>query len=105
MELLFSSYFGLYNGAMVPLLTEIMPLRIRTSGFSLAYSLATAVFGGFTPFMSTFLIKMTGDRASPAIWLSFAAVVSLGAALVSRRSARDVARPIGAPISEGVPIS
>ena len=102
-ELLFSSYFGLYNGAMIPLLTEIMPSRIRTSGFSLAFSLATAVFGGFTPFMSTFLIKVTGDRASPALWLSFAAIVSLGAVLVSRRSAREVTRVVGAPVGQGVP--
>ena len=104
-ELLFSSYFGLYNGAMIPLLTEIMPLRIRTSGFSLAFSLATAVFGGFTPFMSTALIKATGDRASPALWLSFAALVSLTAVLVSRRSARGVRHALDAPVSQGAPIA
>ena len=97
-ELLFSSYFGLYNGAMIPLLTEIMPLQIRTSGFSLAFSLATAVFGGFTPFMSTFLIKVTADRASPALWLSFAAIISLAAVLVSRRAARGARRVVGAPV-------
>ena len=31
--LLFSSYFGLYNGAMIPLLAELMPAPLRTSGF------------------------------------------------------------------------
>ena len=87
-ELLFSSFFGLYNGAMIPLLAEIMPLRIRTAGFSLAFSLATAIFGGFTPFVSTALIAATGNRASPALWLTFAALVSLTAAVLSRRSAR-----------------
>ncbi len=104
-ELLFSSYFGLYNGSMIPLLTEIMPLQIRTSGFSLAFSLATAVFGGFTPFMSTLLIAATGDRASPALWLSFAAVVSLTAAVVSRRSTQGERRVVGAPVGQGVPIA
>ena len=34
--LLFFSFFGLYNGAMIPLLTEIMPPQVRTAGFSLA---------------------------------------------------------------------
>jgi metabolite-proton symporter len=85
--LLFSSFFGLYNGAMIPLLAEIMPPQVRTAGFSLAFSLATAVFGGFTPLVSTALIGWTGDRASPALWLSFAAAVSLAAVTASRRTA------------------
>jgi hypothetical protein len=51
------------------------------AGFSLAYSLATAVFGGFTPVMSTALIEYTGDKASPGYWMSFAAVCALLATL------------------------
>jgi MFS transporter, MHS family, citrate/tricarballylate:H+ symporter len=85
--LLFSSYFGLYNGAMIPLLAEIMPPQVRTAGFSLAFSLATAVFGGFTPLVSTFLIQSTGNRATPAMWLSLAAAVSLVGVIASRRRA------------------
>jgi MFS family permease len=84
-QLFFSMIFGLYNGAMIPLLAEIMPQRIRTTGFSLAFATATALFGGFTPLVSTVLIEMTGDRASPALWLSLAAVISLTGALLSRR--------------------
>jgi MFS family permease len=53
-ELWLSFIFGSYNGAMVVFLTEIMPLTVRTSGFALAYSLATAVFGGFTPAINTY---------------------------------------------------
>lgn len=83
--LLFSAYFGLYNGAMIPLLAEMMPQRVRTAAFSLAFSLATALFGGVTPLVSTWLIRTTSDRASPALWLSFAAAVSLVGVLVSRR--------------------
>ena len=79
---------GLYNGAMIPALTEIMPVEVRVAGFSLAYSLATAVFGGFTPVISTALIEFTGDKASPGYWMSFAAVCALLATLyLYRRSA------------------
>ena len=39
-ELWLSFIYASYNGAMVVYLTELMPLRVRTSGFSLAYSLA-----------------------------------------------------------------
>ena len=76
-ELWFSLFFGVYNGAMVPLLTEIMPATVRTAAFSLAYSLATAVFGGFTPAICTFLIARTGNRAAPALWLTLTAAISL----------------------------
>ncbi len=82
-----SFIYGLYNGAMIAALTEIMPVEVRVAGFSLAYSLATAVFGGFTPAMSTFLIQYTGDKAAPGYWMSFAALCALCATLyLYRRS-------------------
>ncbi|OQP33627.1 MFS transporter [Pantoea latae] len=76
-----SFIYGLYNGAMIPALTEIMPVSVRVAGFSLAYSLATALFGGFTPAISTALIEVTGDKAAPGLWMSFAAVCALLATL------------------------
>jgi metabolite-proton symporter len=87
-ELWFSCIFGCYNGAMIPLLVEIMPIDVRTSGFSLAFSLATAIFGGFTPAISTYLIHLTGNQAIPAAWLSAAAVCGLAATALTgwRRS-------------------
>ena len=87
-ELWLSFLFGSYNGAMVVFLTEMMPARVRASGFSIAYSLATALFGGFTPAICTYLIQVTGDQAIPGIWLSFAAAAGLAAALMARAHSR-----------------
>lgn len=84
-ELWLAVIFATYNGAMVVFLTEVMPERVRTSGFSLAYSLATAIFGGFTPVIATGLIHATGDKAMPGAWLSLAAALGLIAALILRR--------------------
>ncbi|CCK05148.1 metabolite/H symporter, major facilitator superfamily (MFS) [Cronobacter sakazakii 701] len=82
-----SFLYGLYNGAMIPALTEIMPAEVRVAGFSLAYSFAWAIFGGFTPVISTALIEYTGDKASPGYWMSFAALCALLATLyLYRRS-------------------
>ncbi|MGC8659167.1 MAG: MFS transporter [Desulfomonilaceae bacterium] len=83
----FSFFYGAYNGAMIPFLTEIMPPEVRTAGFSLAYSLATAIFGGFTPAVCIWLIEISGNRASPALWLSSAAAISLTAAFLTWRLA------------------
>ncbi len=77
----FSFLFGVYNGAMVPSLTEIMPREVRTSGFSLAYSLATSIFGGLTPLMATYLVEQSGNKSMPAFWLMLAAFLGLCATL------------------------
>lgn len=94
-ELWFSCIFGCYNGAMVPFLVEIMPLEVRTSGFSLAFSLATAIFGGFTPAIGTYLIHVTGNQAIPAVWLCVAAACGLGATALTglRRFVWQAAEP------------
>jgi MHS family citrate/tricarballylate:H+ symporter-like MFS transporter len=79
-ELWLSLLYAWYNGAMVVALTEIVPVSVRTSGFSLAYSLATTL-GGSSLAISTWLIRETGDKASPGWWMSFAALIGLAAAL------------------------
>jgi MHS family citrate/tricarballylate:H+ symporter-like MFS transporter len=85
MVLLWLSFlYASYNGAMVVALTEIVPASVRTAGFSLAYSLATAL-GGFTPYISTQLIALTGDKAAPGLWMTFAAVCGLVATLMVYR--------------------
>jgi MHS family citrate/tricarballylate:H+ symporter-like MFS transporter len=84
-ELWLSFIYASYNGATVVALTEIMPPEVRTVGFSLAYSLATAIFGGFTPVVSTWLIERTGDKAAPGWWMAFAAVCGLIAAVLLYR--------------------
>ena len=76
-----SFLYGVYNGAMIPALAELMPQRVRVAGFSIAYSLATAIFGGFTPAISTWLIAQTHDHAAPGYWMSFAALCALLATL------------------------
>ena len=72
-----SFLYGSYNGAMVVALTEVVPASVRTAGFSLAYALATALFGGFTPLVSTWLIEATGNRAAPGMWMAFAGACGL----------------------------
>jgi MFS family permease len=78
----FSTIFGSYNGAMVVFLTEIMPAEVRASAFSLAYSLAAGIFGGFTPAVSTYLIHRTGNPAIPGAWLALAGAMGLTATVL-----------------------
>ncbi|HEV3043171.1 MAG TPA: citrate-proton symporter, partial [Roseiarcus sp.] len=82
----------LYNGAMVAALTEVVPAEVRASCFALAYSLAAALFGTATPGLSKMLIREFG-RATPALWLSFAAACSLAAVLSLYRRDATVRQP------------
>ena len=91
-EMMLSCYFGLYSGTMLGALVEIVPAHVRTSCFSLAFALAAALFGTFTPFAATKLIALTGDKASPGFWLMCAAASGFIAAIVIYRSGAIEAR-------------
>ena len=82
-ELWLSTIYGVYNGAMVVYLTEVIPSHVRTAGFSFAYSSATMV-GGFTPAVSALLIHESGDRAMAGVWLMAAAACGLVATFLLR---------------------
>ena len=95
MVLLWLSFlYGSYNGAMVVALTEIVPVSVRTAGFSLAYALATALFGGFTPLVSTWLIEATSNKAAPGLWMAFAGACGLLATIVVYRDSAIQARSV-----------
>ena len=79
--------FGVYSGAMVAALTEIVPTHVRTTCFSFAYSMAAALFGTFTPLAATWLIDQTGNRASPGFWLMAAAAASFAATIAIYQAA------------------
>ena len=84
-EMMFSFYFGMYSGTMLGALVEIVPAHVRTTCFSLAFALAAALFGTFTPFASTWLIEQTGNKAMPGAWLMFAAALGIIAAMIVYR--------------------
>jgi MHS family citrate/tricarballylate:H+ symporter-like MFS transporter len=96
-ELMFSFYFGVYSGTMLGALVEVVPAHVRTTCFSLAFALAAALFGTFTPFASTWLIEHTGDRASPGFWLMCAAASGIiAAATIYRGSAVEARAAVAA---------
>jgi len=70
-----------------------VPADVRTSCFALAYSLATALFGTATPFVSKMLIRNFGG-AAPALWLMLAAACAFAAVAALYR--RAIAAPVRA---------
>ena len=62
-------------------LTEIFPNQVRCCGFSTAYAISVAVFGGTTQFVIAWLIGTTGDPLSPAYYVILSGLVGLWAIL------------------------
>jgi MHS family proline/betaine transporter-like MFS transporter len=80
-----------YSGVLPSLLGEQFPVATRAIGVSLSFSTAVTVFGGFAPFIATWLIAHTGDPLSPSYYLVVTAAMSAIALWgIQRRAARRV---------------
>jgi MHS family proline/betaine transporter-like MFS transporter len=90
------SLIGLALGALAPstFLAELFPTRLRYSGLSLTYGLASALFGGTAPALATFLVRRTGDALSPAWYATGLTVVVIACVLL-------VPETVGRPLDAG----
>lgn len=81
---------GGYSGVLPSLLAEQFPVDSRAVGIAFSYSISVTVFGGFAPFVATWLIALTGDPLSPSFYLMGTALLSIIALVaIQRRSARS----------------
>src|SRR6266702_6562370 len=86
-----------YSGVLPSLLSEQFPVETRAIGVSLSFSTAVTIFGGFAPFVATWLIAQTGDPLSPSFYLVATAAMSAAAlTMIQWRSARDVRAKLAA---------
>ena len=68
---------SLYAGPCPAAYAELFPTRVRYTALSIGYNIAVAVFGGFAPFIATWLIRETGNPLAPAFYVIAAAVITL----------------------------
>jgi MFS transporter, MHS family, proline/betaine transporter len=80
---------GLALGMLVPstFLAELFPTRLRYSGLSLTYGLASALFGGTAPALATFLVRRTGADLAPAWYATALAAVAIACVLLAPETA------------------
>jgi MHS family proline/betaine transporter-like MFS transporter len=83
-----------YSGVLPSLLAEQFPVESRAVGIAFSYSISVTIFGGFAPFMATWLIALTGDPLSPSFYLMATALLSIIALLaIQRRAVRARENP------------
>ena len=76
-----------YAGACPAYYAEIFPTRVRYTALSIGYNIAVAIFGGFAPFIATFLVRETGSSYAPAFYVIAAAIVTGSILLRTRETA------------------
>ena len=68
-QIVFALMTAIYSGGAPAAMTEIFPPASRLLWMSTGYSLAVALFGGFGPYISTWLVKTTGSPLSPVLYI------------------------------------
>jgi MFS family permease len=65
---------GATYGPVAALLSEMFPARIRYSSMSIPYHFGTGYFGGFLPFISSYIVANTGDPYA-GLWYTWGVVL------------------------------
>ncbi len=99
MQLLLCTMIGVSYGPAPTAVAEQFPTRVRSTGLAFAYNVAVMLFGGFAPFIVTWLTQVGGTPVAPAYYVLFASFVGLVAicylregapAALERRQRRDL---------------
>ena len=75
-QFLMVALLSLYAGACPAAYAELFPTRVRYTALSIGYNSAVAIFGGFAPYVATWLIQETGNPLAPAFYVITAAAIT-----------------------------
>jgi MFS transporter, MHS family, proline/betaine transporter len=68
---------ALYAGPGPAVYCELFPTRVRYTALSVGYNIPVAIFGGFAPFIATWLIQSTGNPLAPSFYVIAASLGTL----------------------------
>jgi MHS family proline/betaine transporter-like MFS transporter len=88
-QILFAVLIAMFSGPGPAAIAEIFPTRSRSTWMTSGYALAVAIFGGFAPFISVWLIDHFQSPIAHVWYLVAAAVVSLLVILSLRETAHS----------------
>jgi len=77
-QITFALIVGFLQGPMPSLMAEMFPVHIRYTSIGIGYNFSVALLGGTAPIMATWLIQVTQNPMSPAFYMIFFALLSLG---------------------------
>jgi len=91
-QILFAILISCFSGAGPAAIAEMFPTRLRSTWMTSGYALAVAIFGGFAPAISVYLIDRFNSPLAHTFYLIAAAVVSTIVIAMMRETAHE---PLG----------
>ena len=91
-QILFAILISMFSGPGPAAIAEIFPTRTRSTWMTSGYALAVAIFGGFAPFISVWLISTFNSPIAHSFYLIAAAIVSTIVIATLRETAHE---PLG----------
>jgi MFS transporter, MHS family, proline/betaine transporter len=88
-QILFAVLISMFSGPGPAAIAEIFPTRSRSTWMTSGYALAVAIFGGFAPFISVWLIDRFQSPIAHVFYLIGAAVVSTLVIATLRETAHE----------------
>ena len=91
-QILFAILIAMFSGPGPAAISEIFPTRARSTWMTSGYALSVAIFGGFAPFISVWLIDRFNSPLAHTFYLMAAAVISTIVIATLRETAHE---PLG----------
>jgi MHS family proline/betaine transporter-like MFS transporter len=91
-QILFAILIARFSGPGPAAISEIFPTRARSTWMTSGYALSVAIFGGFAPFISVWLIDRFNSPLAHTFYLMAAAVISTIVIATLRETAHE---PLG----------
>ncbi len=88
-QILFAVLISMFSGPGPAAIAEIFPTRSRSTWMTSGYALAVAIFGGFAPYISVWLINRFGSPLAHTFYLIAAAAVSTAVIWTMRETAYE----------------
>ena len=88
-QILFAVLISMFSGPGPAAIAEIFPTRTRSTWMTSGYALAVAIFGGFAPYISVWLIDRFGSPLAHTFYLIGAAIVSTVVIWTMRETAHE----------------
>jgi len=86
-----SILLAIQSAPAITMIPELFPQPVRATGMAIVYSLGVAVFGGFAPFVATWMINVSGgNKLAPAFYMIGGVVISSFALLGIRDRTGEV---------------
>jgi len=75
----------LYQGSVPSLVTQIFPTKVRAIGTALSFNIISVIFGGFTPLILTWLLKITETNLIVPTYLIFSSLITIVTIIISNK--------------------